>query len=52
MAFFNQREVMRADLLHPFTKGITHAKLPQILLKSDLIGIEESHGFGIGAEII
>lgn len=52
MAFFNQREMMRMDLLQPFTKGFTQAKLPLTLLKSDFVGIEQSHGFGIDAEII
>lgn len=43
---------MREDLLQPFTKGFTQAKLPLTLLKSDSVGIEQRHGHGIVLEII
>lgn len=52
MAFFYQREVMRENLLQPFTQDFTHAEFLLTLLKSDFVGIEQSDESGSGAEII
>lgn len=52
MAFFNQRKMIREDLLKPFTEDFAHAEFPLTLLKSDFVGIEPSHESGGGTEII
>lgn len=41
---FNQREMVRENLLKPFTKGFSHPKLSLTLHKTGPAGSKQRHG--------